>query len=63
MKSWKTLAARALFIGFCRSEQAKSGHGLHGYTEEARELVSVLTGLPLVLSSAFMAKLIAEWCS
>ncbi|HBZ79756.1 MULTISPECIES: AroM family protein [Brevibacillus] len=34
-----------------------------GYTEEARELVSELTGLPVVLSSAFMAKLIAEWCS
>ncbi len=31
-----------------------------GYTEEARELVSDLTGLPVILSNAMMAKLVSE---
>ncbi|MED1949844.1 AroM family protein [Brevibacillus centrosporus] len=31
-----------------------------GYTEEARQLVSDLTGLPVILSSALMAKILSE---
>jgi protein AroM len=31
-----------------------------GYTEQARELVSAATGLPVVLSNAVMAKLVSE---
>lgn len=31
-----------------------------GYTEKAREIVSALTGLPVILSNAMMAKLVSE---
>ena len=31
-----------------------------GYTEQARDIVANTTGLPVILSNAIMAKLVAE---